>query len=171
MVSVSLNKKKREEFLLSPNGRKQIEEKKEKPKPKEPSPTNTQTRAKNTHTYSHPPPPTSLSSNGRPAACVDEKWIGCLLVKVGTGANAVCIIRWHVSANVLCMRRPGAMQHSGGQGGRRWGRHSLEPEAPSPLRVCVCVWALSKLAGGATHLETQLGDHSRNRLSLSHTHC
>lgn len=48
------------------------------------------------------------------------------------------IIRWHVCANVLCMRRPGPMQHSAGRGGRRWGQHSLEPKMPSPPSVCAC---------------------------------
>lgn len=117
--------------------------------------------AKRTISIQHTPPPPSLSSNGRPAACVDEKWIGCLLAKVGTGANAVCIIRWHVSANVLCMRPAG--RHATF---RRPGRPQVRPAQPGAKDAltseCVC---------GATHLETQLGDHSRNRLSISHTHC
>lgn len=39
----------------------------------------------------HPLPPPCLSSNTLSTACVNEKWIGCLLAEAGTGANAVCI--------------------------------------------------------------------------------
>lgn len=117
--------------------------------------------AKRTISIQHTPPPPSLSSNGRPAACVVEKWIGCLLAKVGTGANAVCIIRWHVSANVLCMRTVG--RHATF---RRPGRPQVRPAQPGAKDALtsewVCVWIHT--------FRTQLGDHSRTRLSISHTH-
>lgn len=86
--------------------------------------------------------------------------------------SSMYIIWWHVCANALCMMQPGLMQHSASQGGRRWGQHSLQPKMLALPSVCGrAQTALSQLAGGSTHLETQLGGCSRNCLSLTHTHC
>lgn len=49
-------------------------------------------RAKNKTTKDNKSSPSLvLSLNSHYAACVNKKWIGCLLVKLGAGANAVCI--------------------------------------------------------------------------------
>ncbi len=73
----------------------------------------------------------------QPSLCMCWWKMDWTLVSEG-GYRCQCsmyIIRWHVCADALCMRRPGFMQHSAGQGGRRWGQHSLQPKTPAPLSV------------------------------------
>lgn len=105
--------------------------------------------------YSHPPPPTFLSSNSRPTACVDEKWSGCLLVKAGTGANAVCISSDGMF--VLMHYVWGGRDSCNIQQAREDVGEASTACSQRRLHLWVCVssnWALSQLAGGSTHLET-----------------
>lgn len=111
---------------------------------------------KNNNTHLCPPTTSYFPVLKQTSHCMCWWKMDWMLVSEG-GHRCQCsmyIIRLHVCANLLCMRRPGAMQHSAGQGGRRWGQHSLEPKTPSPPSVCVCVW---ELAGGSTHLENTTG--------------
>lgn len=120
-----------------------------------PSQNKSTNKSKRHYSYSHPPPPTFLSSNSRPTACVDEKWSGCLLVKAGTGANAVCISSDGMF--VLMHYVWGGRDSCNIQQAREDVGEASTACSQRRLHLWVCVssnWALSQLAGGSTHLET-----------------